>query len=428
MTLYAKWESTQLQVQFESNGGTAVDHQHPSYNGVATRPANPTKLNTVFAGWYTSPALTTLYDFATPVTVSITLYAKWIVNGKTVSFYTGSGSPVVPQVVEPGQTATQPAAPTKLGSDFVVWSTTEPTSTPFNFATPITTDLNLFAIWVQTAGVITFNSNGGTAVTTQVVGFGGTVAVPAVPTKSRYLFDAWCLDVPLTIPFSFSASVSGDLTLYARWVQATYTPPPIPPKNYFPIFPGLTWDRVRTPVFSNKISNSQSGQEVRMAFWTYPKYHYDFKYDLLRAAPSYTEMQSFINFFNHMAGSFNHFYFEDLHESGVRTEIATGDGVTTHFQLVTRVNTYLEPLQSGTRMFIFSMDRIDVDGVLVTNTTTDFATGHVTLNSTVPALGAKIYATTRFARRCRFLEDQMDFNEFMYQIWENKKVRFTTLN
>ncbi|MDR0382196.1 MAG: S-layer homology domain-containing protein [Oscillospiraceae bacterium] len=62
---------------FNSQGGSAVAAQSVARNGTATRPANPTREGYTFAGWYTDAAGTTAYDFATPVTATTTLYAKW---------------------------------------------------------------------------------------------------------------------------------------------------------------------------------------------------------------------------------------------------------------------------------------------------------------------------------------------------------------
>lgn len=63
-------------VTFNSNGGSDVPEQIRA-NAAATKPADPTRSGYVFAGWYTDEACTAAYDFAKPVTDSVTLYAKW---------------------------------------------------------------------------------------------------------------------------------------------------------------------------------------------------------------------------------------------------------------------------------------------------------------------------------------------------------------
>ena len=67
-------------VTYESNGGSTVPSQTVKYNETANKPADPTRSGYTFAGWYTEEKLTNKYDFATPVTGNITLYAKWTRN------------------------------------------------------------------------------------------------------------------------------------------------------------------------------------------------------------------------------------------------------------------------------------------------------------------------------------------------------------
>lgn len=65
-------------VSFDSNGGSNVDDQTVSHDHTANEPNNPTKDNHSFVGWYLNPDLTgDPYDFNTPVTGDLTLYAKW---------------------------------------------------------------------------------------------------------------------------------------------------------------------------------------------------------------------------------------------------------------------------------------------------------------------------------------------------------------
>ncbi|GAE06792.1 S-layer homology domain-containing protein [Paenibacillus sp. JCM 10914] len=84
-------------VSYDSNGGTAVPPENVAYNGAATPPSDPTRTGHTFEGWYEDSRLTTVYDFTTPVTADISLYAKWIVNstGTPTNPDNGGGSPGV---------------------------------------------------------------------------------------------------------------------------------------------------------------------------------------------------------------------------------------------------------------------------------------------------------------------------------------------
>lgn len=64
-------------VVFESNGGSEVAPQGVEPGGLVVEPQDPTKDGYTFAGWYSDETLTTEYDFSTPVTSDLTLYADW---------------------------------------------------------------------------------------------------------------------------------------------------------------------------------------------------------------------------------------------------------------------------------------------------------------------------------------------------------------
>ena len=74
-------------VTFNMQGhGTQVEQQHVLYNKTAVKPYVSDVDGYLFAGWYTDAACTKEYDFNTPVTKDITLYAKWIPYGDCIFF------------------------------------------------------------------------------------------------------------------------------------------------------------------------------------------------------------------------------------------------------------------------------------------------------------------------------------------------------
>jgi len=65
-------------VTFDSNGGTAVTAQVVEDGTTATEPADPTKTDYTFGGWYKEDTFVNEWDFENDiVTEDITLYAKW---------------------------------------------------------------------------------------------------------------------------------------------------------------------------------------------------------------------------------------------------------------------------------------------------------------------------------------------------------------
>lgn len=71
---------------------------------------------------------------------------------------------------------------------------------------------------------VTFDSNQGTAVDSQLVTVGDMVAKPADPTRKGYVFSGWFTNKDCTTAYDFDAAVDGaepELTLYAGWKAAT---------------------------------------------------------------------------------------------------------------------------------------------------------------------------------------------------------------
>jgi len=68
---------TKHKIEFETNGGSAVDPVYVKDGDPLTAPTPPSKYAFNFAGWYCNPELTDPYDFSSPVPYGFTLYAKW---------------------------------------------------------------------------------------------------------------------------------------------------------------------------------------------------------------------------------------------------------------------------------------------------------------------------------------------------------------
>ena len=79
---------------------------------------------------------------------------------------------------------------------------------------------------IQTCGatlnkyVVTFNLNGKGTNFTQDVYENRTIAAPANPTTSGFVFDGWYTNQSCTNAFDFSTPITANTTLYAKWVQA----------------------------------------------------------------------------------------------------------------------------------------------------------------------------------------------------------------
>ncbi|MDR0565574.1 MAG: InlB B-repeat-containing protein, partial [Prevotellaceae bacterium] len=219
-------------VTFESSGGSAVAAQAVLPGGVATAPAAPTKASNTFAGWYSDAGLTKLWNFPTDkVAGNMKLYARWMGSGTTtytVSFNSNEGSAVDAQTVAKDGTVARPATPTKASSTFAGWYSDAGLTTLWNFPTDkVTASRTLYAKWIGSGTAtrtVSFNSNGGSLVDPQTVADNSAIARPANPTKAGYAFSGWYGDAGLATPWSFSSGkVTGNMTLYAKWIAAGTT-------------------------------------------------------------------------------------------------------------------------------------------------------------------------------------------------------------
>ena len=160
-------------VTFLTDGGSEIESQSVESGFKAQRPADPTKDEHEFSGWYADSGLNDEFDFETPITSDTELYAKWAevvppVVYHTVLFSTDGGSSVAAQIVEEGAKAEIPETPTKEGHEFLGWFRESGSSTAFDFNTEINSDITLFAKWLQ-GGVKTEGTTIETAVSNSPV-------------------------------------------------------------------------------------------------------------------------------------------------------------------------------------------------------------------------------------------------------------------
>lgn len=82
---------------------------------------------------------------------------------------------------------------------------------------------HLFCVKSQ-AHRVKFDSKGGSSVDSQTPASGSTVTKPADPTREGYTFAGWYTDAACTKAYDFSAAVTADMTLYAKWTENAVNP------------------------------------------------------------------------------------------------------------------------------------------------------------------------------------------------------------
>ena len=204
----------------------------------------------------------------------------------------------------------------------------------------------------------------------------------------------------------------------------------------FPDLRGLSWDYALTPTFSTGVQQATSGREVRAAFWSAPLWKISLTYEFLHDDPRHvdqngnSELQQLVGFFLARQGAFDSFLIDlaqltrkplDSTISGL--PICTGDSSTTDFQLVRNIGGYLEQVQNpaGQSATVYVAGARKTQGVdyTITNGIVSF--------SSPPASGAAITADFQWLWRVRFTQDSVEFDNFMYLLWECKKVELVSV-
>ena len=137
-----------------------------------------------------------------------------------VGFDPDGGSPVPAIFLVEGEPFHEPAPPTRSGYVFICW--TDKNGNPVHDGALLATeDIILKATWKKVY-TITFDSAGGSSVSPVTFFEGEPVTLPAGPTKSGSEFVCWA-DKWGTPIYSGALLSAGDVTLYAKWHQTSFT-------------------------------------------------------------------------------------------------------------------------------------------------------------------------------------------------------------
>jgi uncharacterized repeat protein (TIGR02543 family) len=234
--VYAWWTTYSYTVSFEKNGGdteavpATKTVASPSVN-VGALPVPPTRTTYIFDGWYTGPdGGGNEFTASTAVTGDITVYARWTGETYTVTFKSNYGANetlYTKTVTVPATTiADFPAPPSRSGYTFGGWNTqAEGGGSGFSASTAVSGNITIYAKWTLDTSIqytVTFDAAGGSPATqTRTVTNGsslGSSNMPSTPSRAAYIFNGWYTAVDSGgSEFTATATVSGDITVYARW-------------------------------------------------------------------------------------------------------------------------------------------------------------------------------------------------------------------
>jgi hypothetical protein len=197
-----------------------------------------------------------------------------------------------------------------------------------------------------------------------------------------------------------------------------------------PSLAGLAWSRHKKPGFSTRVASHVSGREVRVALMSYPLYEFEAVYNGLASSSTAafaslgsSSLQSLMGFFLQLLGQAGVFLYTDPDDNSVAAQIiGSGDGVTQSFVMGRTLGGFTEPVG-----WVSNVANVYLNGVLQSPSTWTFTAPNSIGFYSAPAAGVSIAADFSFAFQCRFLDDQMDFEEFMSSLWKLDSMKFRSV-
>lgn len=219
-----------LEATFTADGTTFAPAQTIDRGEKFEEPAEPSKENHTFAGWYNGDEK---FDFDADTTKApnvLNLVAKWDINKYTVQFVSDYGS-FADQTVEHGKPieTDKLTIPEVEGFTFDDWYTDNTYSTKFDFTKPIKSNTTVYAKWTANDYEVSFITEHGKTPTSQNVPYNGTADDPGTLTEEGYTFIGWYTDnTHDSTKFDFSTPITGDTKVYAKWEKNA----PVLPDTY----------------------------------------------------------------------------------------------------------------------------------------------------------------------------------------------------
>ncbi len=193
----------------------------------------------------------------------------------------------------------------------------------------------------------------------------------------------------------------------------------------FPSIPSLAWAVLREPVFSTLASKHVSGKTTRATNAVFPLWKFTLTYDVLLSDPSTMWLQQLRGFFESMYGQETTFLFQDPEfYNNYHQVLGTGNGSQTDFPFIRSLGSYYsEPVGQ-----VATLVNVYLGGVLQSSGFSVQYTPYPVLRfSTPPGAGVQVMADFTYYFVCRFLADDMDFEEFMNQMHAAQRVQFQSV-
>ncbi len=199
-------------------GSEIVTTQTIEEGGVANEPTAPEKADYTFMGWCVDEACMIYFDFATPITDNVTLYAHFLENFKAT--FMVDGEAIKTQSIERGKTAAQPTNdPVKDDYAFIGWYADENCTTLYDFATVLENDVTLYAYFKE-LHTVSFMVDGEVFATQSIIDGEKAQEPASAPEKDYFVFKKWCATETGTFSFDFETPIFEDINVYALLAPA----------------------------------------------------------------------------------------------------------------------------------------------------------------------------------------------------------------
>jgi uncharacterized protein (TIGR02217 family) len=206
--------------------------------------------------------------------------------------------------------------------------------------------------------------------------------------------------------------------------------------------PGVAWSVSKAPTMQTRIQRSVSGRELRALDYPAPLWQFQLTFNLLRdqwdtrgsegLGSGFDELRTLFALYLACYGAYGTFLFSDPTDNQRTGQyLGTGNSSTTQFQLQASYGSSGAPLFTAPVTAVGLVSALYLNGVTQNPSTYSYAaglgsTGIITF-AVPPVTEATITADFSFYFRCRFVDDSYSFENFMYQLWQLKKLSFISV-
>jgi hypothetical protein len=210
-----------------------------------------------------------------------------------------------------------------------------------------------------------------------------------------------------------------------------------------PVFPTLEaegWSVHKKPILASRVSIAMTGKEVQLAGAAFPRWAFTLTYGWLRDQTQntiidreflgFSEFQQVSGIFILCRGAYGEFFYNDPDDNSRSWQfVGWGDGNTTSFRLFYQwgAGPATVPMTMPVGG-INTIDKVYFNGIIQDPSSYGLSPlRHRLVFNTPPPPGAGITADFHFYYRCRFLDDELKFEQFVRNRWALKEVRFESV-